>query len=108
MHLREQGDTLYGFRIRRNGYYSRRMPGPAASPQEDLYRRIIDALVVARREAKLRQVDVAERVGWPQAYVSRYENHERSLSVSEYVAVARAVDADPVALLAGLLAEDKL
>lgn len=81
------------------------MPGAASQHREDLYRRIVQALVVARREAKLRQVDVAERVGWPQVYVSRYENHERSLDMAEYVEVARAIGVDPVALLADVLAE---
>lgn len=81
------------------------MPGSPPLPRDDLHARIVRALIDARREAKLRQVDVAKRVGWPQAYVSRYENHERNLDVAEYVLVARAVDADPVALLARVLEE---
>lgn len=82
------------------------MSGSAHPSQEDLYRRIIQALVDARRAAGLRQVDVAKRVGWPQVYVSRYENHERKLGVAEYVAVARAIGVDPVATLAGILSEE--
>lgn len=81
------------------------MPGSDHPPQEDLYRRIIQALVDARREAKLRQVDVAKRVGWPQAYVSRYENHERKLDVAEFVDVARAIGANPMMLLSSVLEE---
>ena len=83
------------------------MSGSVHPPQEDLYRRIIRALVDARREANLRQVDVAKQVGWPQAYVSRYENHERTLSVSEYVEVAGAIGVDPVALLSSVLGEER-
>ena len=79
------------------------MPGSPPLPHDDLYARIIQALIDARHEAKLRQVDVAKRVGWPQAFVSRYENHQRVLDVAEFVAVALAVEADPVALLAQLL-----
>lgn len=82
------------------------MPSSPSPPSDELYARIIQALVDARHEAKLRQVDVAKRVGWPQVYVSRYENHERKLDVAEYVAVARAVEIDPVTLLAQVL-EDK-
>ncbi|HEX8555522.1 MAG TPA: helix-turn-helix transcriptional regulator [Sphingomonas sp.] len=81
------------------------MPGSPILPRDDLYARIVQALIDARHEAKLRQVDVAKRVGWPQAYVSRYENHERKLDVAEFVAVALAVDADPMALLAQALDE---
>lgn len=76
-------------------------------PQEDLYRRIIRALVDAGRSANLWQVDVAEQVGWPQAYISRYGSHERTLSVSDYVEIARAVGVDPVALLSSVPGEER-
>jgi transcriptional regulator with XRE-family HTH domain len=69
----------------------------------DLHARIVSALTIARREAKLRQVDLAKRLGWQQAYVSRYETGERMLAVDEYVAVALAIGLDPVALLAEVL-----
>lgn len=82
------------------------MPGVSASPAlSDLHARIVTALTEARRDAKLRQVDLARRLGWQQAYVSHYETGERMLGVNEYVAVALAIGVDPVALLAGLLAE---
>jgi len=69
-----------------------------------LHASIVAALTTARREAKLRQVDLARRLGWQQAYVSRYETGERMLAVDEYIAVARAIGIDPVALLAQVLA----
>jgi hypothetical protein len=64
---------------------------PAFSVPSDLHARIVAALTVARRDARLRQVDLAKRLGWQQAYVSRYETGERQLSVDEYVAVALAM-----------------
>lgn len=60
---------------------------------------------MARRDARLRQVDLAKRLGWQQAYVSRYETGERQLSVGEYVAVALAIGVDPVSMLKELLSE---
>jgi transcriptional regulator with XRE-family HTH domain len=81
------------------------MPVSPALPE--LHARIVAALTQARREAKLRQVDLAKRLGWQQAYVSRYETNERMLAVDEYVAVARAIGIDPVALLAGILVHDE-
>ena len=93
--------TIIAYRA--TGITDRVMSGSPLSPREDLYARIIQALVDARHEAKLRQVDVARLVGWPQSYVSRYENHERTLDVAEYVEVARAIGVDAVALLAGVL-----
>lgn len=77
------------------------MTTAAALP--DLHARIVAALTVARRDAKLRQVDLAKRLGWQQAYVSRYETGERMLSVDEYVAVAQAIGVDPVQLLKAVL-----
>lgn len=69
----------------------------------DLHARIVAALTTARRDARLRQVDLAKRLGWQQAYVSRYETGERMLAVDEYVAVAQAIGIDPIGLLAQVL-----
>ncbi len=80
---------------------------PASPVPSDLHARIVAALTAARRDAKLRQVDLAKRLGWQQAYVSRYETGERQLSVDEYVAVALAIGVDPVALLDELLSENR-
>jgi transcriptional regulator with XRE-family HTH domain len=77
------------------------MPVSPALPE--LHARIVAALTEARRDAKLRQLDLAKRLGWQQAYVSRYETGERMLAVDEFVAVARAIGIDPVALLAQVL-----
>ena len=76
---------------------------PAAPALPNLHTRIVGALVEARREKKLRQVDLAERLGWQQAYVSRYETGERMLGIDEFVAVALAIGVDPVALLGNVL-----
>ena len=80
------------------------MPGsPTPLVPDDFYPRLIKALVKARGDASLRQQDVADRLGRPQAFVSRYETLERRLDVADYVAVARAIGADPVALFARVL-----
>ena len=79
---------------------------PASPAPSDLHARIVAAPTLARRDARLRQVDLAKRLGWQQAYVSRYETGERQLSVDEYVAVALAIGVDPVALLGELLSQD--
>jgi transcriptional regulator with XRE-family HTH domain len=79
------------------------MPVSPALP--NLHARIVAELTVARQEARLRQVDLAKRLGWQQAYVSRYETGERMLAVDEFVALAQAIGVDPVALLAQVLDE---
>lgn len=43
-----------------------------------------------REEAGLRQVDVAERVGQPQSFVSKYESGERRLDLLELEFICEA------------------
>ena len=52
-----------------------------------------------RRKAGLTQTDVAQRLGKPQSFVAKYEGSERRLDVLEFIAVARAIDADPIGLM---------
>jgi transcriptional regulator with XRE-family HTH domain len=47
-----------------------------------------------RVEAGLRQVDVADRLGQPQSYVSKYESGERTLSLLELEVICDALDVD--------------
>jgi len=45
----------------------------------------------ARSEARLRQADVAARLGTPQSFVSKYESGERRLDVPELDQVCSAL-----------------
>jgi transcriptional regulator with XRE-family HTH domain len=60
-------------------------------------------LIIARRKAGLKQVEVAERLGRPQSYVAKYEGGERRLDVIEFLAIARAIGNDPVRILRALM-----
>jgi transcriptional regulator with XRE-family HTH domain len=44
-----------------------------------------------RLDAKLRQVDLAERLGQPQSFVSKYESGERRLDILELRSLCKAV-----------------
>ena len=79
------------------------MPDIPALPRDDLEARLIQVLIEARRQAGLRQLDVAQRLGQPQSFVSRYETHQRTLSAAEYVMVGRAIGVDPLVLMASAL-----
>jgi transcriptional regulator with XRE-family HTH domain len=57
-----------------------------------------------RTKAELRQQDVAERPGKPQSFVAKYERGERRLDVIEFIEVVRALNDDPVAILARIAA----
>lgn len=63
------------------------------------YGELLRVLVKARREAGLRQVDLAERLGKPQSFVSKVERGERRLDVVELIVVARAIGVEEIRFL---------
>ena len=70
------------------------------------HERFLELLVQKRRDAGLTQLAVAERLERPQSFVAKYENGERRLDVLEFIAVARALGADPVTLLGEFVAPE--
>jgi transcriptional regulator with XRE-family HTH domain len=76
------------------------MPDTLRSPEQA---RLVALLIETRRRAGLTQAAVAERLGRPQSFVSKYEKGERRLDVIEFVALARALDINPQALFASFL-----
>ena len=82
-----------------------RQPGSAIrllsvkSTHTPAYRALIDALVDARKAAKLTQHGLAVRLGKPQSYVAKVENRERRLDVIEFVTIARLLGADPCMII---------
>ncbi|MBX3027065.1 helix-turn-helix transcriptional regulator [bacterium] len=63
------------------------------------YERLRKLLVGARKAAGMTQAELAAKLRRPQSYVSKYERGERRLDVIEFLEVAKAVGADPVAIL---------
>lgn len=70
-----------------------------ASTQPDLYKALLQALIQARKDAGITQVELAARIGRRQTFVSKYETEERRLDVAEYIAIARAIGAEPYDLM---------
>lgn len=66
-----------------------------ASTQPDLYKVLLQALIRARKDAGISQVELAARIGRRQTFVSKYETEERRLDVAEYIAIARAIGVEP-------------
>lgn len=66
----------------------------------DEHRRLMTALADARRDAKVTQYELAERLGVDQSYVSKYESGRRRLDVIEFMRIIAALEADPSELLA--------
>ena len=63
------------------------------------HRVLCDFLVAARKKAGLTQQTVAERLKRPQSFVAKYEGGERRLDLIEFIAVAKALERDPIRLL---------
>lgn len=59
-------------------------------------------LIDARFKAGLTQTKVAERLGKPQSYVSKYENGERKLDVIDFLDVCEVLSVDAVEILDGV------
>ena len=68
------------------------------------YARLIATLVAARKGAGVRQQALAKRLGRPQSFVAKYEGGERRIDLIEFVAIVRALGADPVKLFAEFVA----
>ena len=83
---------------------------PTTSPRsqrpvdDPVYIRLIELMIAARKDAGVRQTDLAARLEQPQSYVSKVENRERRIDVAEYVAWMQALGVDPATHLAALTA----
>lgn len=73
----------------------RHMQKSLKSPE---YTRLIAMLVAVRKKADVRQQALAKELGKPQSFVAKYEGGERRIDLIEFIAIARALNADPVGL----------
>lgn len=68
----------------------------------DAYAMLLDALTTARKRAGVSQVELSERLGKPQPFISKIERGVRRIDVIEFVVIARALDVDPVVLFSAV------
>lgn len=68
------------------------------------YSRLIDLLVAVRHSSGVRQQKLAAKLGKPQSFVAKYEGGERRIDLIEFVAIARALNVDPVKLFGDFVA----
>lgn len=66
----------------------------------ELFRAMLTEL---RREKRTTQEALADLLGVPQSYVSKYELGERRLDLVETFEICRALDTDPVAFVRDLI-----
>lgn len=74
--------------------------------KQDLYARLQESLIAARRGQNLTQVEVAERLGKPQSFVSKYESGERRLDVVEFIEVCTVLNIRPLTIIKKLESND--
>jgi transcriptional regulator with XRE-family HTH domain len=68
---------------------------------------LIELLVAAREKAGLTQQQLADRLDRHQSFVAKYEGGERRIDVIEFVAIARALEADVPRMVRELMAKQK-
>lgn len=67
------------------------------------YASFVKVLVAARKEAGVTQVELADRLGKPQPFVSSIEKGVRRVDLIEFYAIARALKLDPEALFGAVV-----
>jgi transcriptional regulator with XRE-family HTH domain len=70
------------------------------------YERLVAMLVAVRHAAGVRQQKLAAKLGKPQSFIAKYEGGERRIDLIEFIAIARALDADPVKLFRDFVADE--
>lgn len=68
------------------------------------YARLIATLIAARDAAGISQQKLAEQLDEHQSFIAKYEGGERRIDLIEFIAIARALGADPVKLFRDFVA----
>ena len=66
------------------------------------HRLLLETLISLRRGAGVTQIELAQRLGKTQGFVSTIERGDRRVDVIEFCVIVRALGGDPVALFAAL------
>jgi len=67
------------------------------------HRAAIAVIGAIRRDLKIRQEDLAKRLGWPRYRYAKIEGGDRHLYFPEFLAIAEGLGVDPCELLAQVL-----
>ncbi len=60
------------------------------------YARLVATLVAVRDAADVTQQQLADHLDEHQSFIAKYEGGERRIDVVEFIAIVRALNADPV------------
>ncbi len=68
-------------------------------------RAVADVLARAREERDISQRELAARIKRPHSVIGMIESHQRQVNVPEFIAIAEALNADPLELFRQVLRE---
>jgi transcriptional regulator with XRE-family HTH domain len=71
------------------------------------HKRLIELVTAERKQADIRQVQLAKKLKRTQTWISRFENGEQRLDVIELIDLAEAIGFDAPALIAAVQQSDK-
>lgn len=80
---------------------------PEKKVQSARYDRLRKLLVAARNDSGITQVELAERLGRKQPYVSKLERGDLEIGIDEFLAMTEIVGADPIEILKQAMAPRK-
>ncbi|MFZ0544521.1 MAG: helix-turn-helix transcriptional regulator [Candidatus Promineifilaceae bacterium] len=60
------------------------------------YKLFCQLIINYRQQQGITQIQLAEKLGRPQSFVSKYENGDRRIDVIEFIDIAKALKIDPL------------
>lgn len=73
--------------------------GTLSSIRSDLYWRIIELMIQARKDAGITQAELGQRIGQRQTFISKVELGERRIDIAEFLGLCSALRVDYAELL---------
>ena len=70
-----------------------------SSIRSDLYWRIIELMIQARKDAGITQAELGQRIGQRQTFISKVELGERRIDIAEFLEFCSALKIDYASLL---------
>ena len=86
---------LCGFGVKLNSTYSERVK----TIHNKRHKRLVEAIISKRKEAGIRQVQLAKKLKRSQTWIARLESGERRIDVIELVDLADAIGFDAAAMV---------
>lgn len=62
---------------------------------EQVYKSLISWLVIQRNLSGMTQIDLSNALKKPQSFVSKFENFDRKLTISEFIIICKLLNCDP-------------